>query len=65
MSNAAKEWVQVRVTADEKKRVDRILATVRKKAPILTNAQLIRAALREGLSVLESHPEQALLGSAQ
>lgn len=56
----ANEWVNLRVTGDEKDKSDAVIQSVQDVYPILTRAQILRAALREGLAVLAKRPRRAL-----
>lgn len=57
---AASEWVNLRVTGAEKKRAEDVIESVRRECPILTRAQVLRAALREGLVALGKNPKRAV-----
>ncbi len=63
-AKAANEWLQVRVTEAERKKTDELLKRVQEACPILTRAQVLRAALREGLAVLDADPSKAVTGGA-
>lgn len=56
-----RKFLNVGFDREERAALDRLLAEIKKSVPLLERSQLIRAAVREGLAILEKNPKRALL----
>lgn len=59
---AAREWLQIRVSEAEQRRIKTVLRRLEETLPVATRASLVRAAFRIGLDALDKDASLAVKG---